>query len=85
MKTYRLENKKEGHNKFYELWAGAYVDNKTGTTKSAFVGMRYGKIGTEGRVIFKEFKGKTPRADANVFLDTKMNEKLGRGYKLIRS
>ena len=84
MTTYRLEHKRDGHNKFYELWAGAYVNKKTGKTDSAFVGMRYGRIGTEGRTIFKEFKGKTPRADAHVFLDAKVNEKMRKGYKLTR-
>ena len=83
MKVIRLVNTKGKHNKFYELWSGAYVNEKTKQVNSAFVGMKYGRIGTYGRVLFKEFAGKNAKANALIFLETKLDEKLGRGYKQV--
>lgn len=82
MKTIRLENR-TGHFKFYELWAGAYVDNETGVANKAFVGCRYGRIGTEGQTALKEFEGATCKVEADKFVQAKIREKLSRGYEMI--
>ncbi|MBA7506098.1 hypothetical protein ES706_04778 [subsurface metagenome] len=81
MKTYRLENR-TGHFKFYELWAGAYVDNAT-TADKAFVGTRHGRIGTEGQTTLKDFEGPGCKAEAYKFLQSKIKEKLARGYEMV--
>lgn len=82
MKIYRLENR-TNHFKFYELWAGAYVDNATGSADKAFVGTRYGRIGTEGQTTLKDFEGPGCKAEAYKFLQSKIREKLSRGYEMV--
>lgn len=85
MKTYELENRSNGHFKFYRIYGGVYVDQGTGKANEAFVGMRYGRIGTEGRQLFKTFTGRWCKAEALRFLEAKVEEKLNRGYQLVSS
>jgi predicted DNA-binding WGR domain protein len=82
MDKYRLENR-IGHFKFYEIWAGAYVNNETGVAESAFVGTRWGKIGTEGQTKLIEFEGRNSSADAYSLVQKKLNEKLAKGYEIV--
>jgi predicted DNA-binding WGR domain protein len=84
IKKIRLENTRAGHSRFYELWAGEYVNSKTGKIDSTFVGMRYGRIGTVGGTLFKVFVGYHARAEARTFLQSKFNEKLNRGYREVQ-
>ena len=76
-----MENTEGNHYKFYELWAYKYTDNNTGITTKAFVGMKYGKIGTEGRTIFKEFPDVF---DARDFLYRKIEQKRYSGYEVVK-
>ena len=82
---YRLENQTNGHNKFYEVWAGAFTNMKTDIAETAFVGCKYGRIGTQGRVIFKDFTGRYCKGEAYQYARQKVEEKLNRGYTLIRN
>ena len=79
-----LENKQGGHNKFYEIWSGSYFDKQSGKTNTAFVGSRFGRIGTQGRTIFKNFTGKYCTGDAHSFFHGKVEEKLRRGYEVVK-
>ena len=82
MKTYRLENR-TGHFKFYEIWAGAYVNTETGVADKGFVGTRWGKIGTEGQTKLIEFEGEDCKAKAYSLVQGKIKEKLSRGYEMV--
>ena len=84
MQTYRLENR-TGHSKFYELWSGAYVDNETGKADKAFVGTRWGRIGTEGQTKLIEFEGANCKAEAYSLVQKKIQEKLSRGYEITKT
>lgn len=77
---YELENRSHGHSKFYHIWAGAFTDKETGQATSAFVGCKYGRIGTQGRTIFKDFTGKYCKGEALIYAEQKVQEKLNRGY-----
>lgn len=82
MKTIRLENRSGNHFKFYELWAGAYVDQETGAVNSAFVGIRYGRIGTEGQTNLIEFEGDDCKTKAYACVQKKIREKQSHGYEI---
>jgi predicted DNA-binding WGR domain protein len=84
MKPYRLENR-TGHFKFYEIWAGAYVNTETDIADKAFVGTRWGKIGTEGQTKLIEFEGEGCKAKAMLFVQNKIEEKLSRGYEITKA
>jgi len=77
----RLENTNE-HNKFYEMLGYAYVDNETNKDNSINLTIRYGIINCEGRTIFKQFKD---RAELWDFVRRKTDEKLRKGYKIVKS
>lgn len=79
-----LENKQNGHYKFYEIWAGSYLDKQTGKANSAYVGCKFGRIGTLGRVVFRTFTGKYCEGDAYSFFYKKAEEKLREGYEEVK-
>lgn len=83
MKLIRLENRSPGHSKFYELWAGAYENTVTGKTDKAFVGTRFGKIGTQGQTKMIEFEGEGCKAKAWELVQKKIKEKQAHGYELV--
>ena len=74
---YSLENKNNGHNKFYMISVYAFTDKKTGED-NIYVSLQWGRIGTVGQSQHKEFKS---RGEALIFADEKLKEKLNRGYK----
>lgn len=81
MNIIRMENTSDGHNKFYEMWAGAYENTTTGVTDSAFVGIRYGKIGTQGQTNLTEFVGPDCKTKAWDLIQKKIKEKSAHGYE----
>ncbi|MBA7486584.1 hypothetical protein ES707_22145 [subsurface metagenome] len=76
---HRLENTNGNHNKFYQMHGFIYVDKKTGEPTLINLTIHYGRIGTIGRTIFKEF---TSKFDLFEFVKKKLKEKLNRGYIL---
>ncbi len=75
---YNLENKNNGHNKFYMISVYAFTDKKTGKDNNIYVSLQWGRIGTLGQSQHKEFKN---RVEAIAFADEKLREKLNRGYE----
>ena len=75
---YNLENKTNGHNKFYTISVYAFTDKKTGKDNNIYVSLQWGRIGTLGQSQHKEFKN---RGEAITFADEKVKEKLNRGYE----
>ena len=75
---YNLENKNNGHNKFYMISVYTFTDKKTGKDNNIYVSLQWGRIGTLGQSQHKEFKN---RREAIAFADEKLREKLNRGYE----
>ena len=75
---YNLENKNNGHNKYYMISVYAFTDKKTGKDNNIYVSLQWGRIGTLGQSQHKEFKN---RVEAIAFADEKLREKLNRGYE----
>ena len=82
METTYMENRRNKHFKYYKIWGGVYRDESTGQANEAFVGMQYGRIGSEGRTLFKSFTGPYCHTDAWAFLNGKISEKLAEGYQV---
>jgi predicted DNA-binding WGR domain protein len=79
--VYELENTNDGHNKFYRINCYGFKDSKSNNWNKIFVTITFGKIGTMGRVIHKEFKNIW---DAIEYADKKRNEKLCfKNYRLV--
>ena len=78
---YNLENKNNGHNKFYMISVYAFTDKKTGKDNNIYVSLQWGRIGTLGQSQHKEFKN---RGEAIAFAEEKLREKLNRGYEFKR-
>ena len=75
---YYLENKNNGHNKFYKISCYAFTDEETKKDNSIYVSLSWGRIGTLGQSQHKEFKS---RGEAIIFAEEKLREKLERGYE----
>ena len=76
---YYLENKNNGHNKFYMISAYAFADKDTKKDNSICVSTQWGRIGTFGQTLHKEFKS---RGKAIIFVEKKLKEKLNKGYEI---
>ena len=75
---YSLENKNNGHNKFYMISVYAFTDRKTGKDNNIYVSLQWGRIGSLGQSQHKKFEN---RGEAIVFAEEKLKEKLNRGYE----